>query len=133
MPRETRFRPITSFVLALVDLLNGMNMKPGEFHRVGHDYRIDLRESLQRTFELTATPVQERRIEEALRAREEEWAVTRLIARTGDKALRNLRRTLDSWGKDSVNIELGELPLETQASSRLLDYLNGRLGTGGED
>ncbi len=47
VPQETLFRPITTFVLALVDLMNGMKMKPGTFRRVGHDYRIDIREAVQ--------------------------------------------------------------------------------------
>ena len=46
-PQETLFRPVISFVIALVDLLNGMDSKPGEF-RLAHDYRIDLREALEK-------------------------------------------------------------------------------------
>jgi uncharacterized membrane protein len=130
VPQETYFRPITTFILALVDLLNGMNMKPGRFRRVGHDYRIDMRESLQKTFGLSADPDQEIRIEAALRTREQEWAERRLIAKTGERALINLRRTINSWGRDSVNLDMGELPAD-RASSRLVEYLNERLGSGG--
>ena len=43
-------------MIALVDLVNGMNMKPGDFRRVGHDYRIDIREALQETFVLEVSP-----------------------------------------------------------------------------
>lgn len=133
VPRETVFRPVTSFVLALVDLLNGMNMKPGQFRRVGHDYRIDLREALQKTYSLPADPDQEIRIEAALRIREQEWAEKRLIAKTGEKALRAVRDTLNSWGQQSVNLELSEGGGEV-ASSRLVEYLNARLGrTGAEE
>jgi uncharacterized membrane protein len=130
VPQETLFRPITSFLLALVDLLNGMNAKPGTFRRVGHDYRIDMRESLQRTYRLSADPDQEIRIEAALRTREQLWAEKRLIAKTGERALRNLRDTINSWGQDTVNLQLDELPSDP-ASSRLVDYLNERLGSGG--
>ncbi len=130
VPKETYFRPITTFVLAVVDLLNGMNMKPGQFRRVGHDYRIDMRESLQRTFSLPADPDQAIRIEAALRTREQEWAERRLIAKTGERALRNVRETINSWGQASVNLELDEIPVD-QASSKLAEYLSQRLGSAG--
>ena len=48
VPQETLFRPVISFVIALVDLLNGMDSKPGEFRLLAHDYRIDLREALEK-------------------------------------------------------------------------------------
>ena len=67
VPRETKFRPITSFVLATIDLLNGMQSKPGTFVRRGHDYRIDLREGAQQAFGLTCTTEQADAIEHALR------------------------------------------------------------------
>jgi uncharacterized membrane protein len=130
VPQETLFRPITSFCLALVDLLNGMNSKPGAFRRVGHDYRIDMRESLQRTYRLPADPDQEIRIEAALRTREQLWAEKRLIAKTGERALQSVRDTINSWGQDTVNLQLDEATGE-RASSRLVDYLNDRLGSGG--
>lgn len=130
VPQESLFRPIITFVIALVDLINGMDSKPGEFKRVGHDYRIDLREALEKTYDLPATADQRDRIESALRRREQEWAEKRLIARTGEKALRQLRDTINSWGRDTVNLPLDEQPGD-EASSRLIDYLNARLGQSG--
>lgn len=130
VPRETLFRPVISFVIALVDLLNGMDSRPGEFVRSGHDYRIDIREALEKTFDLPATPDQRDRIESALRRREQEWAERRLIARTGEKALRQLRETINSWGQDIVNLTVDEQPTD-DASNRLIDYLNARLGQSG--
>lgn len=99
VPRETRFHPITSFVLATVDLLNGMQSRPGTFVRRGHDYRIDLRLGLQQAFGLTCTPQQGEAIEAALRAREQEWATRRLVARTIDKARRAIARQFAQWGQ----------------------------------
>lgn len=131
VPRETYFRPVTSFVLALVDVFNGMNTKPGAFSRTGHDYRADMREALQITFELPVEPAQAAGIEAALVAREREWAQIRLIARTGEKALRSIRETLHSWGRDSVNLELDELPGQ-DASHGLVAYLSQRLGSTGK-
>ena len=123
-------RPVISFVIALVDLMNGMDSKPGEFHRVAHDYRIDLGEALEKTYNLPATADQRDQIESALRRREHEWAEKRLIAKTGEKALRQLRDTINSWGQDMVNIQIDEKPGD-EASSRLIDYLNARLGQSG--
>ncbi len=130
VPRETIFRPVISFVIALVDLVNGMDTKPGEFRREGHDYRADLREALEKTYDLPATADQRDRIESALRRREQEWAERRLIARTGEKALRQLRDTINSWGQDMVNIPVDEQGSDS-ASDRLIDYLNARLGQSG--
>ena len=129
VPQETYFRPITTCILGMVDILNGMNTKPGKFQRVGHDYRIDMRESLEKTFALPAGLDQQMRIEAALRIREQEWAEKRLIAKTGESALRSLRETINSWGRDSVNLELDDLPGDG-AQSRLVEYLSERLGSG---
>jgi len=125
VPRETYFRPVTTMVLSMVDVLNGMNSKPGQFRRVGHDYRIDLREALQKTFSLPAAPDQELRIETALRTREQEWAQIRLYA----KMVRNVTETINSWGRGSVNLELDEAPTEVRALSGIVEYINQRLGT----
>ena len=131
VPQETLFRPVISFVIALVDLLNGMDSKPGEFRLRAHDYRIDLREALEKAYNLPATAEQRDLIESALRRREQEWAEKRLIARTGEKALRQLRDTINSWGQDSVNLKLDEIPAGDEASSRLIEYLNAKLGQSG--
>jgi uncharacterized membrane protein len=104
VPRETKFRPITSFVLATIDLLNGMQSKPGTFVRRGHDYRIDLCEGSQRAFGLTCSPTQAEAIEEALRERETEWATRRMVARKIDSARRAIQRQLAEWGSPSLDL-----------------------------
>jgi uncharacterized membrane protein len=132
VPRETLFRPVISFVLAIIDLLNGMNSKPGVFVQRAHDYRFDMREAIEKTYDLPAAEDQRARIEAALRRRENEWAERRLIARTGEKALGALRDTLNTWGEDIVNLRIDEHP-DDDSSSRLVEYLNTRLrqsGTG---
>ncbi|MDO8309217.1 MAG: alpha/beta-hydrolase family protein [Actinomycetota bacterium] len=98
VPRETKFRPITSFVLATVDLFNGMQSKPGTFVRRGHDYRIDLREGVQLAFGLACTPAQGDAIDAALRTREQQWAARRMVARKLDKARRAIEQQLAEWG-----------------------------------
>ena len=104
VPREAKFRPITSFVLATVDLLNGMQSRPGTFVRRGHDYRIDIREGLERAFGLKSSPEQAEGIEAALREREQEWAMRRMIARKLDRARRSIERQLAEWGTPSSEI-----------------------------
>lgn len=104
VPRETRFRPITSFVIATVDLKNGMNSKPGTFIRQGHDYRIEARLGLQRAYGLTCDDAQAETIEAALRRRETEWAARRMIARKLDRARRSITETLEKWGSPTVDV-----------------------------
>lgn len=99
VPREAKFRPITSFALATVDLLNGMQSKPGTFVRRGHDYRIDIRAGLQAAFGLTCSPEQATAIEDALRSREQDWATRRMVARKLDRARRAIERQLAEWGQ----------------------------------
>ena len=110
VPRESLFRPISSFVIALVDLLNAMNQKPGDFQRVGHDYRIDLRESLQKAYGLSVSNVQAEAIEKALREREQMWAKTRLVAKNAYKAVNTINKTLNKWGQNAVSIDFAEDP-----------------------
>lgn len=92
VPRESKFRPITTFALATVDLFNGMQSKPGTFLRRGHDYRIDIVQGLKRTFGFTSSDQQTERIEDALRSRESEWSTRRKMA----WKLAKIRRTLGS-------------------------------------
>ncbi len=88
-------------MLATIDLLNGMQSKPGTFVRRGHDYRIDLREGAQQAFGLTCTAEQAEAIEVALREREQEWATRRMVARKIDTARRAIQRQLAEWGSPS--------------------------------
>lgn len=104
VPREAKFRPITSFVLATVDLFNGMQSRPGTFVRRGHDYRIDIVTGLVRAFGFEATTQQEAAVEEALRQREREWATRRMIARKLDRARRAIERQLAEWGSNPVDV-----------------------------
>jgi hypothetical protein len=102
VPRESKFRPFTSFILATIDLFNGMNSKPGTFERRAHDYRIDAREGLQRAFGLPCSSEQADRIEAALRRREQQWATRRMVSRKLDKARRSIERQLKEWGISDI-------------------------------
>ncbi|MDZ7576922.1 MAG: alpha/beta-hydrolase family protein [Candidatus Nanopelagicales bacterium] len=137
VPRETLFRPIVSLVIALADLMNGMNQKPGHFTRTGHDYRVDARAARQKSFNLSSTVEQADRIEQALRDREQMWAQTRLVAKTAAKAVASIQRTLNRWGESTVSLRLadgGELDLPPQITT-LMQNLGrtavGRLGSSG--
>ena len=104
VPRETRFRPLTTFAIATIDLFNGMNSKPGDFVRRAHDYRIDARLGLERAYGLTCTDEQAAAIEAQLRHREMEWAARRMIARKLDRARRSISETLAKWGDSDIDV-----------------------------
>ncbi len=138
VPRETLFRPISSFVIAVFDLLNAMNQKPGVFQRIGHDYRIDLRGSLQKAFGLTASETQAVAIEAALREREQMWAEARLVAKTALRAVASINQTLNKWGRSTVSMDFVEQEdLQLPAGMRKLmkqmtdSQALGRLGSSG--
>ena len=99
VPREVKFRPITTFTLATVDLLNGMQSRPGTFVRVGHDYRIDVRLGAQRAYGLECTDEQAQAIEAELRRREQQWATRRMVARKLGRARESIERQLAAWGE----------------------------------
>ena len=109
VPRETVFRPVITFLITLVDLKNGMNSKPGVFVRQGHDYRIELREAVQLTYDLPATAEQAERIEAALRASEQEWATRRMVASRFAKARDSVKAQFARWGQDADAMDLDGL------------------------
>ena len=130
VPRETKYRPFTTFVLATVDLFNGMQSKPGTFVRRGHDYRIDIREGLQQAFGLTATPEQAEAIEEALRHREQQWATRRMVARKLDKARRSIEEQLAEWGSPSIEVaDLDPTSRESLGALARLGVISGPPGS----
>ncbi|MDQ1247163.1 MAG: hypothetical protein QG597_1533 [Actinomycetota bacterium] len=105
VPREVLWRPITTFVLTLVDLKNGMNFRPGTFERRGHDYRIDTVDAILAAYRMTVTDEQRRAIEEALRRREVEWARRRLVARKFAAARDSINATLSKWGVNVTTLD----------------------------
>jgi uncharacterized membrane protein len=108
VPRETTFRPISTFVINLVDLKNGMNSKPGEFERIGHDYRIELCDAIRHTYRLPAAPDQVARIEQALRNREREWAARRMVATKFASARASVVGQLQRWGVDPSTVDMDD-------------------------
>jgi uncharacterized membrane protein len=114
VPRETSFRPVTTFVITLVDLKNGMNAQPGEFVRLGHDYRIELCDAIRLTYRLPAGSEQVDRIEAALRAREREWATRRMVANKFASARASVLGQLQKWGVDPKTVDIDD-----ESTSRL--------------
>jgi uncharacterized membrane protein len=109
VPRETAFRPVITFIITLIDLKNGMNSKPGQFVRQGHDYRIELREAVQRAYVLPATEEQAEAIEAALRDNEREWATRRMVASRFASARDAVKAQFARWGQDSDSMDLDGL------------------------
>lgn len=97
VPRSTRWRPGTTFILTGVDLLNAMEVVPGRFTRRGHDYRQDIPDFVRALF---APPVSEERfarVQARLREREVHWAEQRVIAEQLARAREAIERELQTW------------------------------------
>ncbi|MDQ1304533.1 MAG: hypothetical protein QG671_360 [Actinomycetota bacterium] len=121
VPREVLWRPITTFILTLVDLKNGMQFTPGSFVRRGHDYRIDTAEAVRAAFGLECSPEQAAAIEAALRKREVDWARRRLVARKFAAARDSINSTLSKWG---VNLPKASLIPDSIPNMDLSGYLD---------
>ena len=124
VPREVKFRPITTFTLATVDLLNGMQSRPGTFVRVGHDYRIDVRLGVQRAYGLDCTDEQAQAIELELRRREQQWATRRMVARKLGRARESIERQLAAWGQP-VMADLDPAAVEELSALERLTRISG--------
>lgn len=117
VPREVMWRPISTFVLTLIDLKNGMNFRPGLFERRGHDYRIDTLNAVIIAYRLPCSVAEKTRIEKALRSREVEWARRRLVARKFAIARDSINATLGKWGLKGTTLD--SLPSDEQLESLL--------------
>lgn len=115
VPKSTRWRPGTTFVLTAVDLVNAMEVVPGVFGRRGHDYREDIARFVSRMYGLPVTPEELMRIERALRARELEWAQKRVVTEQVERAREALSRQMRSWGVDTGSLSSLDLTPETIA------------------
>ncbi len=130
VPRETLFRPVTTFIITLVDLKNGMSSRPGEFVRVGHDYRIELCDAIRYTYRLPADHAQVARIEAELREHEREWATRRMVATNFASARASVLSTLKKWGVDPPVAEFDTEAGVSQLARGDVSALFSRLGSG---
>ena len=118
VPKSSRWRPGTTFVLTAVDMVNAMEVIPGTFGRRGHDYREDIARFVSRAYDLPVTAPELMRIERALRARELEWAQKRVVSEQVARAREALTREMRSWGVSAQGINPADLTPE--AIARLL-------------
>lgn len=98
VPRATKWRPATTFVLTAVDMVNAMDVVPGEFGRRGHDYREDIPDFVRVLFGCHVSNEVFARIQQALREREREWAEKRVVSEQLARAREAVARELSSWG-----------------------------------
>lgn len=70
VPETMEWRPVVTYAQVLVDTMFAQNVKPGDFHSHGHDYRADLGAVVAAAFALPVQPAQAQRLEERLRALE---------------------------------------------------------------
>jgi uncharacterized membrane protein len=96
IPRATTWRPATTFVLTGVDMVNAMEVIPGEFGRRGHDYREDIPDFVRAIFGFSVTDELFERIQQALRTREREWAEKRVISEQLARAREAVTREISS-------------------------------------
>lgn len=95
--------PVISFLVELADVKNAMNLRPGEFTpSPGHDYRYDTAAAVARAYGLSFE--KEELVEKALRERELQWSVRRLLARRIGAARDTVLGQLKSWGVDPASL-----------------------------
>ncbi|MCB9413043.1 MAG: alpha/beta-hydrolase family protein [Actinobacteria bacterium] len=103
VPKETKWRPYTTFVITLMDVKNAMHVIPGKFEANGHDYRSDLARFTSLAYDLPVDSKRLARMEVALRKRELAWAERRLVDDQIDKAKAQISAQFEKWGaSDSV-------------------------------
>ena len=107
VPRSTAWRPATTFVLTGIDLVNAMEVVPGDFTRRGHDYREDIPEFVRDAFRLRATPAQMEAIESRLRQRELAWARRRVVTEEVARAREAVLREVKAWGVSGETLDPG--------------------------
>lgn len=98
IPRETSWRPYSTFVITLIDVKNAMNVIPGQFVADGHDYRKDLARFTSLAYDLPVDEPTLERVEHALRARELAFAEKRLIGQQFADAQAQINAALAKWG-----------------------------------
>lgn len=101
VPRSTRWRPGTTFILTGVDLLNAMEVVPGRFTRRGHDYRADIPDFVRALFAPQASDDQFAAVCQRLREREMRWARQRVVAEQLARAREAIERELQTWAVTS--------------------------------
>jgi uncharacterized membrane protein len=119
VPKSSRWRPGTTFVLTGVDLINAMEVIPGIFGRRGHDYREDIARFVSEIYDLAVTPAQLEKMEVALRNRELKWAQRRVVTEQVARAKEALTREMKSWiPTDDSNMSSDDIWKQLVASAQ---------------
>jgi uncharacterized membrane protein len=98
VPKETAWRPYTTFLITLMDVKNAMHVVPGQFVANGHDYRASLARFTSLAYGL---PVDDQTLAEmnrVLAERELRWAERRLLDQGVADAEADVRAQLAKWG-----------------------------------
>jgi len=119
VPKSSRWRPGTTFVLTGVDLINAMEVIPGIFGRRGHDYREDIARFVSEIYDLAVTEPQLEKMESALRDRELKWAQRRVVTEQVARAKEALTREMKSWiPTDNSDMSSGDIWKQLVASAQ---------------
>jgi uncharacterized membrane protein len=98
VPKETAWRPYTTFLITFIDVKNAMNVIPGQFVANGHDYRASLARFTSLAYDLPADDATIARLNEVLAARELKWAEMRVIDQQFADAEAAVQAQLAKWG-----------------------------------
>ena len=118
VPKSSNWRAGTTFVLTSIDMMNAMEVIPGQFGRRGHDYREDIARFVSHAYELPVASEQLLAIEHALRERELEWAQRRVVTEQVARAKEALLREMKSWNVSGAPVDL--------SADAIVDQLLGR-------
>lgn len=70
VPEAMTWKPAITWAQVLVDIFFASNIKPGDFHSLGHDYRADLRAVVTAAYGLPCDPATSERLDSRLRSLE---------------------------------------------------------------
>ena len=102
VPKETAWRPYTTFLITFMDVKNAMNVIPGQFVANGHDYRASLPRFTSVAYGLPVDDDTLARMTEVLAQRELDWAQRRLVGQEFADAQAEVREQLAKWGVSDV-------------------------------
>ena len=98
VPKETAWRPYTTFLITFIDVKNAMNVIPGQFVANGHDYRASLARFTSLAYDLPADDTTITELNTVLAARELKWAEMRVIDQQYADAQTAVDAQLAKWG-----------------------------------
>jgi uncharacterized membrane protein len=98
VPKETAWRPYTTFLITFIDVKNAMNVIPGQFVANGHDYRASLARFTSLAYDLPADDDTIAELNKVLAARELKWAELRVVDQEYADAQAAVQAQLEKWG-----------------------------------